>query len=104
MIKKSLEISKINLNNDKFFLMYGVNEGAKKEKTDHLLHGVNQEIIQSYDEKQILENEENFLENIFSKSLFDSEKIIKINRASDKIFKIIRIILEKKNQRCSYNS
>ena len=96
MIKKSLEINKINLDKEKFFLMYGANEGAKNDKIGQLLQAAKGSNIQSYDEKQILENEENFLENIFSKSLFDSEKIIKINRASEKILKIIKIILEKK--------
>ena len=96
MIKKNFEVNKINLNNERFFLIYGVNEGAKKEKVDQLHQDIKRENIHSYDEKQILESEENFLENIFSKSLFEKEKYIKIDRATDKIFKIINIILEKK--------
>ena len=96
MIKKNFEVNKINLNNERFFLIYGVNEGAKKEKINQLHQNINKENIHSYDEKQILESEENFLENIFSKSLFEKEKYIKIDRATDKIFKIINIILEKK--------
>ena len=96
MIKKNFEVNKINLNNERFFLIYGVNEGAKKEKVDQLHQDIKKENIHSYDEKQILESEENFLENIFSKSLFEKEKYIKIDRATDKIFKIINIILEKK--------
>lgn len=96
MIKKNFEVNKINLNNERFFLIYGVNEGAKKEKVDQLHQDIERQNIHSYDEKQILESEENFLENIFSKSLFEKEKYIKIDRATDKIFKIINIILEKK--------
>ena len=96
MIKKNFEVNKINLNNERFFLIYGVNEGAKKEKVDQLHQDIKKENIHSYDEKQILESEENFLENIFSKSLFEKEKYIKIDRATDKIFRIINIILEKK--------
>ncbi len=96
MIKKNFEVNKINLNNERFFLIYGVNEGAKKEKIDQLHQDIKRENIHSYDEKQILESEENFLENIFSKSLFEKEKYIKIDRATDKIFRIINIILEKK--------
>ncbi|MDC3126735.1 DNA polymerase III subunit delta [Candidatus Pelagibacter sp.] len=45
-----------------------------------------------YDEKTILENNESFIENISNTSLFDKKKIIIINRASDKIFKIINEI------------
>ena len=96
MIKKNFEVNKISLDNERFFLIYGVNEGAKKEKIYQLLQGIKKENIYSYDEKQILESEENFLENIFSESLFESEKYIKIDRATDKIFRIIKIILEKK--------
>lgn len=96
MIKKNFEVNKINLNNERFFLIYGVNEGAKKEKVDQLHQDIERQNIHSYDEKQILESEENFLENIFSKSLFEKEKYIKIDRATDKIFRIINIILEKK--------
>ena len=96
MIKKNFEVNKINLNNERFFLIYGVNEGAKKEKVDQLHQDIERQNIHSYDEKQILESEENFLENIFSKSLFEKEKYIKIDRATDKIYRIINIILEKK--------
>ena len=35
-------------------------------------------------ENEVLENSENFYNNIFSKSLFEKKKIIIINRASDK--------------------
>ena len=96
MIKKNFEVNKISLDNERFFLIYGVNEGAKKEKIYQLHQGIKKENIYSYDEKQILESEENFLENVFSGSLFESEKFIKIDRATDKIFRIINIILEKK--------
>ncbi len=96
MIRKNFEVNKIDLDNERFLLLYGINEGAKKEKINQLHQNINKENIHSYDEKQILESEENFLENIFSKSLFESEKYIKIDRATDKIFRIINIILEKK--------
>ncbi len=97
MIKKNFEINKIKIKIQRFLLLYGINEGAKKEKIDQLLQGIKDESIYSYDEKQILENEEDFLENIFSKSLFENDKYIKINRASDKILKIVDVIIKKKN-------
>ena len=36
----------------------------------------------------MIDNTEDFLENILNKSLFESEKVILINRCTDKIVKI----------------
>jgi DNA polymerase-3 subunit delta len=93
MIIKSYESSKINLNKNKFILFYGKNEGLKNEATNNLIK--NKENITKYDEKEILENTNNFLENIFSKSLFENEKTIIIKRTTDKILKIVEEISEK---------
>ncbi len=93
MIIKSYELNKINLKENKFFLFYGKNEGLKNESTNILIK--NRESITKYEEKEILENTNIFLENIFSKSLFESEKIIIIKRVTDKILKIIEEIEEK---------
>ena len=95
MIKKNFEINKIDANLGEIFLFYGINEGAKKEKIESLLQKVKVDNIYNYDEKQITENEANFLGNIFSKSLFEDKKYIIINRATDKIEKIINNILGK---------
>ena len=46
------------------------------------------------DETEILKNTENFQENIFNKSFFDDGKIIIIKRATDKIFFLIKKIIE----------
>ena len=93
MIIKSYELNKINLKENKFFLFYGKNEGLKNESTNILIK--NRESITKYEEKEILENTNIFLENIFSKSLFESEKMIIIKRVTDKILKIIEEIEEK---------
>ena len=87
MILKSYEIKKLNLNDNKFILFYGKNEGFKNEAINNLIKDKNE--ISNYDEKEILENQDNFLENILSKSLFEKEKIIIIKRATDKIFKTV---------------
>ena len=87
MIIKSYELSKLNLDQSRLILFYGKNEGLKNESTNNLLK--NTETITKYEEKEILENTNIFLENIFSKSLFENEKIIIIKRATDKILKII---------------
>ncbi len=93
MIIKSYELNKINFEQNKLLLFYGKNEGLKNESINNLLK--NKESITRYDEKEILENTNFFLENIFSKSLFESEKIIIIKRVTDKILKIIEEIEEK---------
>ena len=93
MIIKSYELNKINLKKKKFILFYGKNEGLKNESTNNLLK--NKETISKYEEKEILENTDIFFENIFSKSLFENEKIIIIRRVTDKILKVIEEIEEK---------
>ena len=40
MIKKNFEVNKINIKNKRFYLLYGVNEGAKKEKVSQLLQNI----------------------------------------------------------------
>ena len=96
MIVKSFEKNKINLGKSKLILFYGVNEGAKKEYITEMLANTNKENIINYDEKQVLDQKEIFFNNILSKSLFDNEKIIIINRSSDKILGTIEEVIEKK--------
>ena len=74
MIIKSYELNKINFDQKKFVLFYGKNNGLKNEAIDNLTH--NNENITKLEEKEILEHINNFLEDILSKSLFESEKII----------------------------
>jgi DNA polymerase-3 subunit delta len=93
MILKSYELKKSNLSLKKIFLFYGKNEGLKNEILDILVKDKNK--ISNYEEKEILDNENNFIENILSKSLFEAEKFIIIKRATDKILKIIENLEEK---------
>ena len=83
MIIKSHELNKINLDQNPFILLYGKNEGFKNQAIVQILK--NKDNISKYEEKEVLENSDSFLENIYSKSLFDSEKSIVINRITDKI-------------------
>ena len=93
MIIKSFETTKIELDKNKFVLLYGKNNGFKSEVTNNLVKDKIE--IKKYEEKEILENTNIFLENIFSKSLFENEKIIIIKRVTDKILKIIEELKEK---------
>ena len=87
MIIKSYEVEKINLNKDGIVLFYGKNNGLKNEAIEIL--NKNKSNILSYQEKEILDNQDNFIETIISKSLFDTQKFIVIKRATDKILGII---------------
>ena len=90
MIIKSYEIKKINPEHNRFILFYGKNEGLKNEAFNILVK--NKKNISNYDEKEILDNENVFIENILSKSLFEEEKFILIKRATDRVLKIIEIL------------
>tara|TARA_B100000085_G_scaffold188669_1_gene172618 strand:+ start:272 stop:1261 length:990 start_codon:yes stop_codon:yes gene_type:complete len=90
MIIKSFETSKINTSKNNIILMYGRNDGLKRQLTDKL--NSNFDNIEIYEEKEILDNSNNFLENILNKSLFSEKQIFLIKRASDKIHKIIEEI------------
>ncbi|MDA7824152.1 DNA polymerase III subunit delta [Candidatus Pelagibacter sp.] len=90
MIFKSFEINKINKKINQLILFYGKNEGLKNEALNILIKDENN--IQNYEEKEILDNENNFIENILSKSLFEKEKFIVIKRTTDKILKVIETL------------
>ena len=93
MIIKSFEINKINLNLNKFFLFYGKNDGLKNELTKKI---IKKNKISNYEEKEVLENKNNFIENLLTKSLFEEQKIIIIRRSTDKILSIIEDLHTKK--------
>jgi len=90
MILKSFEIKKINQNINNLILFYGKNEGLKNEAINILVKDKNN--ILNYEEKEILDNENYFIESILSKSLFEQNKFIIVKRATDKILKLIEIL------------
>ncbi|MDC0509950.1 DNA polymerase III subunit delta [Candidatus Pelagibacter sp.] len=90
MILKSFEIKKINQNINNLILFYGKNEGLKNEAINILVKDKNN--ISNYEEKEILDNENYFIESILSKSLFEENKFIIVKRATDKILKLIEIL------------
>ena len=95
MIIKSNDTGKIDLDKNQYILLYGINEGAKADEISSLVLKNKDKTIARYEEKEILENNQNIYDDILSKSLFDNQKIIIINRASDKIFKFISELSEK---------
>ena len=94
MIIKSFEISKINLDLNNLFLFYGKNNGFKDEFAKKIIKNKYNTI--NYDEKEILENKDSFIENLLTKSLFDEQKVIIIKRSTDKILSIIENLYSKK--------
>ena len=102
MIIKSFEVQRqiSNLLKNNLFLIYGENNGLKKDIAEIIKNyfkkeNSNIEFLSTY-EDDILENEESFYNSIYSGSLFCNKKIITINGATDKLIKIIEDILEKK--------
>ena len=94
MIFKSYQISQINREIHNLLLFYGKNEGLKNQVIKNIIK--DKKNISNYDEKEVLDNEYNFIENLLTKSLFDDEKIIIIKRSTDKILKVIESLNSEK--------
>ena len=90
MIIKSFETKKINIKQNKLILFYGKNDQIKKEAIENLTNSKKQ--IVNYEQNEILDNEDYFVESISSKSLFEEEKVIIIKRATDKIINLLEKI------------
>ena len=91
---KFFEINKINLDENNLILLYGKNEALKNDAIKQLSKDKVKPI--NYDEKEILDAQNEFIENILNKSLFENEKFIIIKRATDKIVKILDQLKNKK--------
>jgi len=90
MILKPYEITKINKKIQKIILSYGKNEGQKKEIISKILDNDSEFLY--YEQNEILDNENIFFENIYSKSLFENKKAIIIRRVTDKFINILENI------------
>ncbi len=96
MIIKNFEFDKLNLKNKKFFLFYGENQGHKSDIIQKKFKKFYLDNTYQYDENEIISNKENFYNEISSKSFFEKEKLIIVNRATDKIKDLIKEIIERK--------
>ncbi len=94
MIVKNFEIEKF-INKERFFLLYGENEGLKEDIILSISKNYPKESIFKYTEKEVLNNLDDFYNNILSQSFFDKKKLILINNISDKLKSEIEIILSK---------
>ena len=96
MIVKHFELDKIDLKKNFFFLFHGENQGLKNEIIEKKFKQNYVENTYYYDENEILQNKDTFYNQLLSKSFFENEKLIIINRVSDRITSIIEEIIEKK--------
>ena len=96
MIIKNYELEKLSVDKSKNYLFYGENQGYKNQIIEEKFKKSYKENIFYYEENEILNNKENFFNNILSKSFFENDKLIIINRVTDKIKDIIEEVLEKK--------
>tara|TARA_Y100001970_G_scaffold68692_1_gene87651 strand:+ start:8054 stop:9049 length:996 start_codon:yes stop_codon:yes gene_type:complete len=95
MIIKYFDLKK-NLNKDtNFFLLYGFNIGLIEDTIKNVFKPILSKNIFNYEENEILANIEEFKENIFNKSFFENDKLIIINRVTDKILAVIEDIIDK---------
>ena len=95
MIIKYFDLKK-NLNKDtSFFLLYGLNIGLIEETINNVFKPIFSKNVFNYEENEILANIEEFKEDIFNKSFFENDKLIIINRVTDKILTVIEDIIDK---------
>jgi len=92
MISKFYEINKYK-GKINFFLLYGENEGQKRDVIQANFGQFTKENTYKYSEKDIIENKQIFFENIYSKSFFENEKLIIISDVSDKILNLMKEII-----------
>ena len=82
----------------KALLLYGVNEGVKKEYIDKIKGDNKNAEIYNFFENEIIKNNQLFYEIIFNNSLFEKNKIVFLYEATDKIFNIVDECLNKLDQ------
>ena len=95
MILKTFKLEKKIINNYRFFLVYGNNKGFIEEIIKDYLKPILYQNTYNYDENEILQNLENFKEDILNRSFFDDKKLIIISRVTDKIFSTVEEIIKK---------
>ena len=94
MILKYFELNKLNFEITNFLLFHGKNEGYKNEEIKKITNKFNIK-GKHYDEKQVIDNTEEFFANNLNRSFFDNDKIIIINRCTDKIIKIVEQLIDR---------
>ena len=95
MILKPYQFSNLKHANLNFYLLYGQNEGQKYEIIQKILDTGYTENIHRYEEDEILNNYDNFLNELSNKSFFEDKKIIIVSRVTEKINSLINDVKDK---------
>tara|TARA_B110000027_G_scaffold127449_1_gene146786 strand:+ start:445 stop:1440 length:996 start_codon:yes stop_codon:yes gene_type:complete len=95
MILKSFELNKLKLNNHNFYLFYGNNDGLKEETIRNLFEKNYLDNIHKFEEREILDNINSFFNSVLTKSFFDDNKLVIINRTTDRIKAVVEELIEK---------
>ena len=96
MIIKSFELDKLKSFKSNLHLIYGNNEGIKEDIIESIyLSDFNGNILK-YDESEVLNNKDEFISSLLTKSLFENKKLIIISRATEKLFSLLNDILDRK--------
>lgn len=90
MIIKQFDLKKNIIREINFFLLYGKNIGLIEDTIKNSLKPILPKNIFNYEENDILKNIPSFRENLVNKSFFESEKLIIINRVTDRLFNLIK--------------
>ena len=96
MIIKYFYLKKNLKKNINFYLLYGPNVGFIEETINNTFKPILSKNVFNYDESEILVNISGFKESIFNKSFFDNDKLIIINRGSDKILSVLEDIINER--------
>ena len=95
MIAKFYELIKYK-NKINYYLFYGENDGLKLDTIENNFANFTKENTYKYLEKEINSDKQIFLENLYSKSFFEKEKLIIVSEVTDKILGLIQEILNNK--------
>ena len=98
MIIKHYELKNNLKDKNNYFLLYGQNSGLIEEIIDKDLKPIFSKNIFKYDESEILSDISAFKEGLVNKSFFENDKLIIINRVSDKILDTVKGICDQKDE------
>ena len=93
MILKSYEVDNKKILKFNFFVLYGENEGLKRELINKIKSNKPGKQIK-YEESQILKNSSDFSNEIKNRSLFEEKRIFLIERCTEKLADILLEISE----------
>ncbi len=96
MIVKSFELNKLISLDLSLHLIYGSNEGIKVDIISSFYLKNFEGDILKYDEQEILSKKDEFISSILNRSLFENKKLVIISRATDKLYDLVKDIIERK--------